>query len=314
LDVLCVFDDPALEALLEFLPEDRPDDAMHRTLIRLTPASPKARWTWLALSPFRSGYRWRWAGSAAWSDRLSPEALLTVRTSGRSGTEKEETAMFEEIEIEGVRLLPVKGKPSTWTYQPTRAGIAQTEGARKQFTLIESGPVAMLAMTAMWGVVSQTLERVRQALAEKIRTPAERITLSHVPVDVREVQLLIGDGTGGFTPLASSASSGAPPYNAAFNLRLDAGQLEKVKKAMQHARGWLAVRYVVIETAPASHTISENTTGTTSATNNTTWTSGGASSSESFTTEGRTSSESRESNAPRVMEFQSDAADWGLNE
>lgn len=223
--------------------------------------------------------------------------------------------MSEEIEIKGVRLASVKGQPSTWIYHPTKAGIAQHAGGGKQFTLIQAGSVAMLTMTAMWGVPPETLESVRQTLAAKIGTSAEGVILSHAAVEVGQVQLLIGDGVGGFTPFASAGSSGAPPYNAAFNLTLDAGQLEKVKKAVQGARGWLAVRYVVNETVPLSRTTTASASTSTSASGGILRGTDKSSDSARFTSETAMSAESTEAmgqSTPRAMQFQTDAADWEL--
>jgi len=223
--------------------------------------------------------------------------------------------MSEAIEIEGVRLSPVAGEPSTWSYQPTRAGLAQDAGGRKQFTLMQAGPIAMLALTAMWGVGAETMERVRHALAAKAGIPAERVMLSPAPVDVGEVTLLIGDGAGGFATLASTHSSGAPPYNAAFNLTLDAGQLEKVRKAVQGTRGWLAVRYVVTEQAPASRSSTASAAASASASASIRQAAGGSSDTAGFAIGVTVSAEGAEATgppAPRTMQFQSDAADWEL--
>lgn len=81
LSLRCDFDDAAPQVLIEFAPEDRVDEPGRRSLLRLTPTSPAAVWNWTALSPFRSGYRWRWAGQAAWSDALSPDDALLIRSS-----------------------------------------------------------------------------------------------------------------------------------------------------------------------------------------------------------------------------------------
>jgi hypothetical protein len=74
-------DDAAPQVLIELVPEDRVDQAGRRALLRLTPAAPAATWGWTALSPFRSGYRWRWAGQADWSAATSPTVPLQLRSS-----------------------------------------------------------------------------------------------------------------------------------------------------------------------------------------------------------------------------------------
>jgi hypothetical protein len=81
LALVCDFDDAAPQVLIELVPEDRVDQAGRRALLRLTPAAPAATWGWTALSPFRSGYRWRWAGQADWSATTSPTVPLQLRSS-----------------------------------------------------------------------------------------------------------------------------------------------------------------------------------------------------------------------------------------
>ncbi|MFP8781303.1 hypothetical protein [Hydrogenophaga sp. RWCD_12] len=81
LSLACEFDDDTPQVLIELAPEDRTDETSRRTLRRLTPAAPATDWSWTALSPFRSGYRWRWAGQSDWSAALSPAQALQLRSS-----------------------------------------------------------------------------------------------------------------------------------------------------------------------------------------------------------------------------------------
>jgi len=81
LSLRCEFDDGAPQVLIELAPEDRIDEPGRRSLWRLTPVAPAADWGWTALSPFRSGYRWRWAGQTGWSAALSPAQALQLRSS-----------------------------------------------------------------------------------------------------------------------------------------------------------------------------------------------------------------------------------------
>ena len=73
-EVQCAFDDDAeaAEVLVELAPEEPIGDAARGQRLRLTRANPTARWSWLALSPFRSGFRWRMAGQDDWSPVLQP--------------------------------------------------------------------------------------------------------------------------------------------------------------------------------------------------------------------------------------------------
>lgn len=77
----CEFDDQARQCSIEIAPEDATDDPQRRKRLSFTRAKPRQTWGWLALSPFRSGYRWRWNAQAPWSPVLQPDAPLRLRSS-----------------------------------------------------------------------------------------------------------------------------------------------------------------------------------------------------------------------------------------
>lgn len=77
----CEFDDDARQCAIEIAPEDGIDDPQRRKRLSFTRARPQQDWGWLALSPFRSGYRWRWHAQAPWSPVLQPDAPLRLRSS-----------------------------------------------------------------------------------------------------------------------------------------------------------------------------------------------------------------------------------------
>ncbi|QQP95530.1 hypothetical protein [Lysobacter enzymogenes] len=77
----CEFDDDARQCAIEIAPEDGIDDPQRRKRMSFTRARPQQSWGWLALSPFRSGYRWRWNAQAPWSPVLQPDAPLRLRSS-----------------------------------------------------------------------------------------------------------------------------------------------------------------------------------------------------------------------------------------
>jgi len=81
LSVAAEFDDDAPQLLIELAPEDRIDDPARRRSLRLSRNAAQASWHWLALSPFRSGYRWRWSPRSPWSPVLQPDTPLRLRSS-----------------------------------------------------------------------------------------------------------------------------------------------------------------------------------------------------------------------------------------
>lgn len=81
LAVECAFDDNKPQVLIEVVAEGRENEPDRRQALRLTPLIAGAGWSWVALSPFRSGYRWRWLGRDMWSDVRDPTDTLTLRSS-----------------------------------------------------------------------------------------------------------------------------------------------------------------------------------------------------------------------------------------
>ena len=153
-------------------------------------------------------------------------------------------------EIAGVLVAPAD-EPATWYYRAKAPALAPAGNGKPQFSLVAIGAAAMLSLTAIWGVDAGSLDALRAELAARARLPLEQVRLYPAPVEVGDAVLLIGDGQGGYLPLASSRSSGAPPYHAAFSAMLAGDQLDQVRKALSGQRGWLAIRYLIADRAPA---------------------------------------------------------------
>ncbi len=305
------------EMLVECAPQDRLDDPLRRRLVRLIPAAPEAEFSYVALSPFRTGYCWRWAASSdkpegLWSPPVDPDTPLLLALSSM----EDSMSNRPPLTIDHVELTPVPGEPRAYFYRPTVAGIASTANGKKQISLIEAGPVAMLALTAMWGVEGAALETVRGKLAARLNlADSNAIILRPALVDVGEVELLLGDGSGDLKPFLKTTSSGMPPYAAAFNTMLTAEQTPTIKKALKGERGLLRVRYTVVEHpvkqqghSMTEHEIHETNTSTTTRIRN-----------EAETTtreETRTASRNAETAtataSPATRIYETDATDWGL--
>ncbi|QWF17890.1 hypothetical protein [Lysobacter capsici] len=86
LELSCEFDDAAAQLVIEIAPEDGTEQPARRRLLKFTRTTPRTHWTWLALSPFRSGYRWRWTAQSPWSEVLQPDTPLRLRSSDASRT------------------------------------------------------------------------------------------------------------------------------------------------------------------------------------------------------------------------------------
>ena len=78
--ISCVFDSAAALVSIELISETAAPDAAE--IVAFTPVAPAREWHWLAHSPFKSGFRWRWhAGGAAWSEVVAPGADLALHSS-----------------------------------------------------------------------------------------------------------------------------------------------------------------------------------------------------------------------------------------
>ncbi len=304
--------------LVECAPQDRLDDPTRRHVVRLTPSVPEAEFSYVSLSPFRAGYCWRWAASGdmpagPWSMPLSPDTPLLITASFSEDPMPDTSSLI----IDGVELTPIPGETRAYSYRPVAAGIAGGPNGRKQVSLIEAGPVAMLALTAMWGVDGEALETVRGKIAKSLNlSDIGAVTLRPAQVDVGEVELRLGDGSGNFKPFLKTTSSGTPPYTAAFNAMLTMDQAPAVKKGLKGERGFLGLRYTVTEHPLRART--ESSAGRETRETVFTTRTVGSDGTETVTrqadhSEARAGSQSSKPatlSEPRF--YDTDAADWGL--
>jgi hypothetical protein len=239
LDVEGRFGDDSPQILVEVVPEGREREPARVRLLRLTPAASRERWTWMATSPLRPGYRWRRYGETQWSPVMSAASPLIVHSSSAPGAAQ--GANMERM-IEDAVLSPVPGETNAWHYRARHPGIA-ADGGTPQMSLISAGGIHMLSLTAIWGVPSAQLEAARKALAAETGIDAARIELRPSPHAVGEVVLRFGDGAGGWEDAARTQSSGMPPYHAAFSLMLDDARADKVRRALGGETGLFGVAY-----------------------------------------------------------------------
>lgn len=137
------------------------------------------------------------------------------------------------------------GDDRWWCYLPDRPDLRRdTEGA-PQLTAVDAGASAYLLLTATWDAPAADLEALRQEVALRIAEPSPaRIRLTFAPVSEPRCAVLVGDGAGSFETVATSATSGVPPYDAVFSLALSGDQLVAGRGAREGRTGLLAVEYV----------------------------------------------------------------------
>jgi hypothetical protein len=120
-------------------------------------------------------------------------------------------------------------------------------------TVLDVGSSGYAMFTATWGASAASVEALRREIASGHRDPdASRIRLSFAPVSVPQCHALLGDGSGTFQTIATSATSGLPPYDALFNLTIPRERLSHVQSAVNGERGFLAIEYVADLRVPAT--------------------------------------------------------------
>jgi hypothetical protein len=113
-----------------------------------------------------------------------------------------------------------------------------------QITMVEAGETAYLLFTATWAAPEADLEALRQELATRLDDASPTaIRLAFMPVTEPRCAALAGDGAGSFETVATSTTSGIPPYDAVFNLALS-GERRAVAGARVGRPGLLALEYV----------------------------------------------------------------------
>jgi hypothetical protein len=161
--------------------------------------------------------------------------------------------MPDTFDFHDLRCFASAKDASTWHFMPRHPDVQRGNDGRALLTLIDMGATAYLLFTATWGASQQDLQDLRREIAS--RTPgvrAERVELAFAPVASVHCNVLMGDGRGSFDNVASSKTSGYPPYDAAFNVYLQGERLAHAKAALQGEAGRLALEYCAELRTPVS--------------------------------------------------------------
>jgi hypothetical protein len=116
---------------------------------------------------------------------------------------------------------------------------------------------SMLQLGTKWWVDEETQAALRDAI--HTRYPAldpSQIELRPAPVSVDRVSLDVGDGSGNrFDELATSPSSGFPPYQAVFATQLKPDAAARAANAVAGGANYVRVSYHVSASVPLPATI-----------------------------------------------------------
>jgi hypothetical protein len=174
-----------------------------------------------------------------------------------------EVAHAVPFDFRGLRCLPSRLDPYAWFVVPRTADIERDESGRPQLTMIDLGSSGYLIFTARWAASASDLDALKAELAASSGPEAAgRITLSFAPIRSPRCDVLLGDPGGAHEVIASSSTSGYPPFNAAFNIPVEGDRLAAVKAAMDGRRDVLRAEYRAELPAPTNATARfQSTTG-----------------------------------------------------
>jgi hypothetical protein len=133
----------------------------------------------------------------------------------------------------------------SYYFLPVTPGLRRDARQQPMITLLDLAASGNLMFTATWSAESGSVEALRREIAKgHHESDVSRIRLSFAALSSLECHALLGDGTGSFQTVATSQTSGVPPYDALFNLSLTTDHLTRVRNAMRGDQGFLAIEYV----------------------------------------------------------------------
>lgn len=157
------------------------------------------------------------------------------------------------FEFEDLLCFPNLSAHLSYYFVPLHADLDRSETGTPLWNLIALGQTGYLMLTAVWRAPERSLAALRDEIArrEAIDVPTT-LRLAPAPAQVARCNLLLGDGAGQFQVLATSTTSGLPPYSALFNLLLTEEQFAAVAAALNGNPQRLAVEYDLALLAPVT--------------------------------------------------------------
>jgi hypothetical protein len=268
--IACAFDPGAAGPFaIDLVADGQPDAPANITTVFLTRDAPTKDWTYVAVSPFRAGYRWRAHPGGSWSAPLAPGARLELTAPG--GPVAQPTIW----NLRGVHLHARPGDPpGRVRYVPGDPAPQLDNQGRPTLLLLDTASRAVLSLGTRLEVSDAERADLEVDLLTEL-TAVDRIDFQPAPFTVGAVTLSLGDGAGGYTPLGTVPSMGAPPYNATFSVQLDADQRARVIAALGGAPRSLKVDYPIALPPEVAATFDGAPAAITRTTDVATWFAGG---------------------------------------
>jgi hypothetical protein len=162
------------------------------------------------------------------------------------------TELPKGFDYQGVYCYPSPDDATTFYYLPGQPAPRRGADGSPSASLIVSGGFAFLQLTTDWSAPSALLEGLRAYLERKRDVQRGSVRLAFAPVTVSAAKLTLSNADGTVTDLQTSTSSGMPPFTAAFNAQLTAGQKEQAAAAFAGKANVLKVLYQAALAIPQS--------------------------------------------------------------
>ena len=146
------------------------------------------------------------------------------------------------FDFRGLRYFPSADDASY--FLPRQPGLQSDTDGRPMLTMVDLGASAYLLFTGRWAASEHDLSALRSEIAIRDHEPVDQIKLSYAPITSPRCNALIGDGGGSFQTIATSKTSGVPPYDAVFNLFLENDRLAHAKAGLRGEQGFLGIEYL----------------------------------------------------------------------
>jgi hypothetical protein len=152
----------------------------------------------------------------------------------------------EGFEFQGLYAFPAPQGDAAYYYLPLTPSPEVDAQGRPTLLTVPLGQGGFVQLGTRLEAQEKTLQALRAVLAARLALPgAGQVSLNPAPLTVRGADLEVGDGTGKFTALAHSTTSGFPPYTALFHAQTDATQQAAVSAALNGRSGFLQVSYLL---------------------------------------------------------------------
>jgi hypothetical protein len=147
------------------------------------------------------------------------------------------------FDFRGLRYFPSADDVTACYFLPRQPGLQSDADGRPMLTMVDLGASAYLLFTGRWAASEIDLNDLRSELAARDCELVDLVKLSYAPITSPRCNVLIGDGGGSFQTIATSNTSGFPPYDAAFNLFLENDRLAHAKAGLRGEQGFLGIEY-----------------------------------------------------------------------